>query len=46
MGTSSQNAALLGRVIEAIESAPLASVHEPHDDWSAVIHAAVMLLEV
>jgi len=46
MGTMSPNAALLGRVIEAIESAPLAAIHEPHDEWSTVIHAAMMLLEV
>jgi len=46
MGTQSQNVALLGRVIEGIESAPLAAIHEPQDDWSTVIHAAIMLLEV
>jgi len=46
MGVQSQNAALLCRVVEAIESAPLAAIHEPQDDWSTVIHAAMMLLEV
>ena len=33
-------------MIEAIESAPLAAIHEPQDEWSTVINAATMLLEV
>ena len=43
---SSHNASLLSRVIEAIESAPLAAIHDPQDEWSTVINTATMLLEV
>ena len=46
IGSSSHNASLLSRVIEAIESAPLSAIHEPQDEWSTVISATNMLLEV
>ena len=46
IGSSSHNASLLSRVIEAIESAPLAAIHNPQDEWSTVISTATMLLEV